>query len=105
MSLFTVLLVLSVVGLGLVALWWASGLNMVYSGWVGSLVQGIIVTPMLAVGGVAAFLLFGYVVGVPEVPLISLSGLQDVLILITVASVIGGIFLGMAGYFCCKWFD
>jgi hypothetical protein len=105
MDFLTLLLVASILGLGPVVAWIISGKNLQYTGLVGSVLQGIIGTPFLAVGGVAAFLLFAHFMGVTDVQHVGTSGLMDVLTLVGGAGVLGGVFLGLGGFLMSRIFD
>jgi len=103
---FVVLLTfVAVIGLGLVIFWIASGLNAKYTNLGGAIMQGLIITPFLAVGGVAAFLLFGHMIGVPDVAEVGVKGLTDVLVMVAAAGILGGFFLGLGGFFMSLFFD
>jgi hypothetical protein len=104
MGFFLLLLVGSIIGLGPVALWWISGLNMKYTSFVQCLMQGLVVTPLLAVGGVSAFLLFAHLVGVTDVKAAGADTLSDVLIMVGVVAALGGPALGFTGYMINKKF-
>ena len=97
-----VMAIVAVIALGAFFLWVVTGLNFKYSGFFGSIVQGLIMTPFLAVGGVCAFFLFSHFLGVKSVALLNTSGLQDILLMVGGAAALGGIPIGIVGYFSSK---
>lgn len=102
MNIIVVMAILAAVGLGVFLIWIATGLNFKYAGFIGSIMQGLIMTPFLAVGGVCAFFLFSHFLGVKSVGLLGREGLQDILTMVAVVSAIAGIPLGIVGYFTSK---
>ena len=102
MNIILVLAIVAAIGLGVFLAWVLTGLNFKYSGFLGSIMQGLIITPFLAIGGVCAFFLFAHFMGVQSVALLDGAGLQDILTLVGVVAAIGGIPLGVVGYFSSR---
>ncbi len=102
MSILWAMAIIAAIGLGVFLVWVVTGLNFKYSGFFGSIMQGLIITPFLAVGGVSAFFLFSHFMGVRSVALLDASGLQDILLMVGGAAALGGIPLGIVGYFSSK---
>ncbi len=102
MSILWAMAIIAAIGLGVFAVWVVTGLNFKYSGFLGSIMQGLIITPFLAVGGVCAFFLFSHFMGVKSVALLDGGGLQDILSMVGGAAALGGIPLGIVGYFGSK---
>ncbi len=98
MSIITVLVIGAVLGLGIFLVWVLTGLNFKYAGLMGSIMQGLIITPFLAIGGVCAFFLLGHVLGDTSVALLDGAGLQDILIIVAAGAALAGIPLGIIGY-------
>ena len=102
MSIIVVMVIGAVIGLGVFLAWVLSGVNFKYAGLFGSIMQGLIILPFLAIGGVCAFFLFGHLMGVQSVALLDLGGLRDILAMVALAAALGGIPLGIIGYFGSK---
>ncbi|MCF6198181.1 MAG: hypothetical protein L3J67_02075 [Hyphomicrobiaceae bacterium] len=102
MSIIIVMAIIAAIGLGVFIFWVLTGLNFKYAGFLGSIMQGLIITPFLAVGGVCAFFLFSHFFGVKSVALLDASGLQDILLMVGGAAALGGIPVGVLGYFSSK---
>ena len=102
MSIIIVMAILAAIGLGVFIFWVLTGLNFKYAGFLGSILQGVIITPFLAVGGVCAFFLFSHFMGVKSVALLDAGGLQDILLMIAGVAALGGLPIGILGYLGSK---
>ncbi len=102
MNIIIVMALGAIIGLGVFLIWVLTGLNFKYAGFLGSLMQGLIITPFLAIGGVCAFFLFAHFMGVKSVALLDGTGLQDILTMVGIVAALGGIPIGIVGYFTSK---